>query len=155
MKLRLTQAGFETYSGQMGVVMFENGLSVGDVLPIDAVRISAAIGATWEDGTAANVGEMYLNSMDVPAHVGGGINSMTPPAPLEVSNEGVLTDASASVEAAPAGQVWTEEALAKVADEKGIAGLRAIGDPLGAKGTSIVGLIAEILKKQTAPSQSE
>lgn len=140
MKLRLTQAGFENYTGQMGVVWFENGLSTTDVKTIDGIRISAAIGAEWEDGSAANVGDMYLNNMDVPAHVG--------------MADGQVQDAVAPQEApqAPAaGVIYSESDLAKVADEKGIAGLREIGDPIGAKGTSIVGLIAEILKKQATP----
>jgi hypothetical protein len=147
MKLKLTQAGFETYTGQMGVVMFENGLSVGDVLPIDAIRISAAIGATWEDGSAANVGEMYLNNMHAPAHVGGDINEMSMPV-----EEAVKQDASApeGTEVVTEPTVYTEDSLAEVADKEGIAGLRTIADGLSVKGTSIVGLIAGILKAQAA-----
>lgn len=148
MKLKLTQAGFETYTGQMGVVMFEDGLSVGDVLPIDAIRISAAIGAQWEDGSAANVGEMYLNNMHSPAHVGGNdINEMSMP----------VEGASDKSESTPEGTqivleatVYTEDALAAVADKEGIAGLRTIADGLSVKGTSIVGLIAGIMKAQAA-----
>lgn len=137
MKLRLTQAGFEKYTGQMGVVMFENGLSVGDVLPIDAIRISAAIGADWEDGSAANVGDMYLNNMDAPAFVGRpDVERAT-----EVTPEAVKTSA-------PSGTAYSKDDLAKIADAEGIAGLRAIADPLGVKGTSIVGLIEAILKHQ-------
>jgi hypothetical protein len=147
MKLRLTQGGFENYTGQMGVVWFENGLSTTDVAPIDGIRISAAIGASWEDGTAANVGEMYLNHMDVPAFVGMADAAPQEQAPTQQSS---APDAPA---AAPT-TVYSEEELAKIADEKGIAGLRAIGDPLGAKGTAIVGLIAEILKKQGAKPQA-
>jgi hypothetical protein len=145
MKLRLTQGGFENYTGQMGVVWFENGLSTTDVLPIDGIRISAAIGATWEDGTAANVGDMYLNSMDVPAHVGmGTINTMSfePVAPVPQQSE---TKAVAS------GETYTEESLAKIADEKGITGIREVADQFGVKGTSIVGLIAAIMKAQAKP----
>ncbi len=140
MKLRLTQAGFETYTGQMGVVMFEAGLSVNDVLPIDAIRISAALGATWEDGSAANVGDMYLNNMHAPAFVGGGVNDMS--IPVEASEAGVQASG------VPGGTHYSQESLAKIADAEGISGLRAIGDAMGVKGTSIVGLIDAILKKQ-------
>lgn len=142
MKLRLTQAGFENYTGQMGVVWFENGLSTTDVKSIDGIRISAAIGAEWEDGSAANVGDMYLNNMDVPAHVGM--------AERPVEEQAAEPVSSVQASGVPGGAAYTEEDLAKIADEKGINGLRTIGDPLGAKGTSIVGLIAEILKKQGA-----
>ena len=137
MKLRLTQAGFETYTGQMGVVMFKDGLSETDVLPIDAIRISAALGADWEDGSPANVGDMYLNAMDAPAFVGNG------------TGEAVASPA-ADVQAlvVPGDVRYSAESLAKIADAAGIAGLRAIGDQFGIKGTSIVGLIEAILKQQ-------
>lgn len=148
MKLKLTQAGFETYTGQMGVVMFENGLSVGDVLPIDAIRISAAIGAQWEDGSAANVGEMYLNNMHSPAHVGGNdINEMS--MPVEGAAE-KNQSAPEGTEVVAETTIYTENSLAEVADKEGIAGLRTIADGLSVKGTSIVGLIAGILKAQAA-----
>lgn len=137
MKLRLTQAGFETYTGQMGVVMFKDGLSETDVLPIDAVRISAAIGADWEDGSPANVGDMYLNAMDAPAFVGGGVNELSVP-----------VEQSQPAQPADTGPRYTAEDLAKIADAEGIVGLRNLADPLGVKGTSIVGLIEAILKKQ-------
>lgn len=137
MKLRLTQAGFEKYTGQMGVVMFKDGLSEGDVLPIDAIRISAAIGADWEDGSPANVGDMYLNNMDSPAFVG------------RPEVEQAAEEKSEPVQApAPSGTTYTKDDLAKIADAEGIAGLRAIADPAGVKGTSIVGLIEAILKHQ-------
>lgn len=137
MKLRLTQAGFEKYTGQMGVVQFKDGLSEGDVLPIDAIRISAAIGADWEDGSAANVGDMYLNNMDVPAFVGRGTSEQS--APVEAPKVSVV---------AASGTTYAADDLAKIADEQGIAGLRGIAEPMGVKGTSIVGLIDAILKKQ-------
>jgi hypothetical protein len=139
MKLRLTQAGFENYTGQMGVVMFKDGLSEGDVLPIDAIRISAAIGADWEDGTPANVGDMYLNNMDAPAHVGGGV--------IHESDEVEQVEESAATQVV-AGTIYSKDDLAKIADADGIAGLRAIAEPMGVKGTSIVGLIEAILKQQ-------
>lgn len=157
MKLKLTQSGFETYTGQMGVVMFKDGLSEGDVLPIDAIRISAAIGADWEDGTPANVGEMYLNNMHAPAHVGGhdlnnDLNNMSMP----VEGAADKADKTAKIAATPEGTVveeatvYTKESLALIADESGISGLRTIADEMKVKGTSIVGLIDTILKAQAA-----
>jgi hypothetical protein len=148
MKLKLTQAGFETYTGQMGVVFFENGLSVNDVLPIDAIRIAAAVGAEWEDGSAANVGEMYLNNMHNPAHVGNDINTMSmpvegkeeQPAPKEDDGKTDTTSVQASH--------LTREELEAIADEKGIAGLREVAEPLKVKGTSIVALMDAIIKAQ-------
>jgi hypothetical protein len=147
MKLRLTQAGFENYTGQMGVVWFESGLSTTDVLPIDGIRISAAIGATWEDGSSANVGEMYLNNMNVPAYVGMADHQAKAPepvAPVETVKQALGVPDGGLV-------FYTENMLAKIADEQGISGVREVADKFGVKGTSIVGLIAAILKAQVKP----
>lgn len=67
MKLKLTGGGFENYTGQMGVVYFENGLSAYDVTPNDAIRIAGSIGAVWENGAPANVGDLYTQNMNTPA----------------------------------------------------------------------------------------
>ena len=141
MKLRLTEPGFATYTGQMGVVDFVDGLSIGDVLTIDGIRISAAIGAEWEDGSASNVGEMYLSAMDVPAHVG--TQDFKPVAAPEPEPERPI---KGSLDLAPPAEQYTRESLAAVADKSGIAGLREIADKLGIKGMSINGLIDSILK---------
>lgn len=145
MKLRLTQAGFENYTGQMGVVQFKDGLSESDVLPIDAIRIAAAIGAEWEDGSAANVGDMYLNNMHTPAYVG---MAEKPVEEVVVEAKTEQTETTAKPAAA-----FTQEELAQIADEKGIAGLREVADPLGVKGTSIVGLMEAIMKAQGIKAQ--
>ena len=132
----------------MGVVMFKDGLSEGDVLTIDAIRISAAIGAEWEDGTAANVGEMYLNNMHSPAHVGGyDINEMSMPVE-EPAKKAAQAPEGTEIVTEPTS--YTEDSLAAIADKEGIAGLRTVADSLSVKGTSIVGLIAGILKAQAA-----
>lgn len=143
MKLRLTQSGFEKYTGQMGVVMFKDGLSETEVLPIDGIRIAAAIGATWEDGSAANVGQMYLNNMDAPAFVGTGgegINAMS--MPIEGAEQQGGDKPSAG------NTRYTRKQLEAVADKSGTVGLREIAETLKVKGTSIVGLIETILKAQ-------
>lgn len=67
MKLKLKGGGFENYTGQMGVVFFENGLSKFDVNPNDAIRIAGSIGAEWENGEPANVGDIYTQNMNTPA----------------------------------------------------------------------------------------
>lgn len=139
MKLRLTAPGWQTYTGQMGVIFFENGLSVADVLPVDAVRVAGVIGAEWEDGRPANVSQIYLDNMQTEAAVLK--DNREPEAPVEPKKEEV---------AAPA-VTYTEEQLAEIADKQGIAGLREIAEPLGLKGNSIAGLISAILKAAGAP----
>lgn len=144
MKLRLTAPGWQTYTGQMGVIFFENGVSVTDVLAIDAVRVAGVIGAEWEDGTPANVSQIYLDNMQTEAAVAK--DNREPEATVEAK----LVDA-APVIADLMAPAYTEEQLAAIADKQGIAGLREIAEPLGVKGNSIAGLISSILKAAGAP----
>lgn len=153
MKLRLLQSGFETYTGQMGTVFFDNGLSTADVKPIDAVRMAAQFLCEWEDGTTASVAQSILDH----AHITTGM------LPVEQNADQALAQGVATangIDVVPAGpaatpvtpaapaKVHTEAELHAVADDKGIKGLREIAAPLGIKGNSIAELIAEILLKQ-------
>lgn len=135
MKLRLTAPGWKTYTGQMGVIFFEEGLSVSDVLPTDAVRVAGVIGAEWEDGTAANISQTYLDNMKTEAPMGA-VTTAVPEDEVE---------APQAVAEAPV-KSYTAEELAAVADKSGISGLREIAEPMGIKGNSIGKLIEAILK---------
>lgn len=141
MKLRLTAAGFESYTGQMGVIQFVDGVSTGDVLPVDAIRVAGIIGAEWEDGSPANVSQRYLDNM----HTQAPTDAEQRQADIADAPKTVDTD-EAKDKAELLGVTYTEEQLAEIADKQGIAGLREIADPLGIKGNSIAGLVAAILK---------
>lgn len=140
MKLRLTQKGFEHYNGQMGVIWFVDGLSTADVTNNDARRMSASMLCEWEDGTSANVAQALLDNAETKAPM------------FKVGAEQHDADAANKAEVAQLGSdkpktsKWAREELEKIADEKGIKGLRAIADPLGIKGASIRELIAELSK---------
>ena len=141
MKLRLTAPGWESYTGQMGVINFVDGVSESDVLPIDAVRVAGVIGAEWDDGSPANVGQLYLDNMHTEAKTSEEARQANDP------DEAKTIDPNeAKSKAELLGVSYTEDELAKIADEKGIAGLREIAEPLGIKGNSIAGLIAAIFK---------
>lgn len=145
MKLRLTAPGWETYTGQMGVMFFENGVSTADVLPLDAVRVAGVIGAEWEDGTPANVSQIYLDN----AHTAAPSEAAT-----EAWSEKVAETAVKLVETLETLRdikTYTEDELAAIADAKGVNGLREIATPLGVKSNSIRGLIDGILKAAGAP----
>lgn len=139
MKLRLTQEGFATYAGQMGVIFFEDGLSTADVAVRDAVRMSAVMGCEWEDGTPASVAQSILDN----AHT---------PAPMFVSGADGQHDPTTKYEgagmfsAAPVAPQFVEAELEALADKEGIKGLRVLADPLNIKGNSIKDLIAALLK---------
>ena len=143
MKLRLKQHGFETYTGQMGVIFFENGVSTTDVDPRDSVRMSAVMQCEWENGDASNVAQWLLDNAETAAPIlesHTGTESINP-APTDE----LPTDEQPAAEQPVSAPVYTEEQLAAIADEKGIAGLREIAEPMGIKNNSIRGLIADIL----------
>lgn len=155
MKVKLTQAGWETYTGQMGVVFFENGLSTKDVLPREAHRIAAAMQAEWEDGSTLSPSELILEHANTPAPVMP-LNVLSEPeepkaveqpsedeAVAELAAKGLLPPEFA-LEPAPERPIYTEAELAAVIDEKGIAGLREIATPLNIKGRSVNEILNEL-----------
>jgi hypothetical protein len=146
MKLRLTQPGFEDYNGQMGVVIYEAGISVGDVSVRDAIRISAALLCEWEDGSSPNIAQSILNNANTPAPI------------FKTGAEG-QHDLDAAKIGTVAQQVakpvskseFTVEGLGAIADAEGIKGLRKIADPLGIKSNSIAEMIDAIMR--STPTQ--
>lgn len=176
MKLRLTAKGFENFTGQMGVHYFKEGLSINDVLYADGIRIAAAIGAEWEDGSHANIGSIYSQNMHTPTptvlqqaaldkmrtetmvkDANQAIAQTTSVAEAQFKAEGINVPATAQPVAAdsvgavdqPVTQVdgvkYTRADLVAIADEKGLAGLRVVGEEVGVKSGSINGLIDAIL----------
>lgn len=148
MKIRLKQPGFETYSAQMGVHFFEDGLTTTDVKPSDAVRLAAQFLCEWEDGTPVSVAQSMLDH----AHM------TTTTMPREINADEALakqSDEAAERSAVEAksnalrdAKVYTREQLDAIADKEGIKGLRVIAAPMGIKGNAINELVAEILAKQ-------
>ena len=133
MKLKLTQSGYEKFTGQFGIVDFVDGVSVGDVNAREARNIAVSIGCEFEDGSSPNPAQILLNSMNDRA---GEVKPENKPEPA------VFVP-------------FTKEQLEKVADEKGIKGLRQLADPLKIKGTSIVELIKELLEYKPEPAKTE
>lgn len=150
MKLRITQKGFENYSGQMGMILFKDGVSVYDVKERDALRLSALFGCVWDNGEYVKVTKVevepsapvgrstFLAQTDGKKERVGGDDSDSA---IYYADNG-FSDADAPVQVT---KRYTLAELEKVADEKGIAGLREIAGPLGIRGTSINKLIDQIL----------
>lgn len=143
MKIRLTQPGFETYTGQMGTVFFEDGLTTTDVKHIDAVRIAAQFLCEWEDGTTASVAQSILDHAQA--------TTLSIPVEMNADQALALQAGTAGAEAQPepvGSKVYTEAELEEIADKAGIKGLREIGTVIGVKGNAIGELIKAILAKQ-------
>lgn len=148
MKLRITQKGFENYTGQMGMILFKDGISVYDVKERDALRLSALFNVTWETGE-------YVKVTKVEVEPSAPVGRETYIAPTSGEKEEVrgndgsvtfvdsdISDSAASVKVI---KRYTVEELEAIADESGIGGLRKIAGPLGIRGTSINGLIEQIM----------
>lgn len=63
MKLKLTQRGYETMTGLFGSNMFENGVSVEDIIPRDARNIAISIACEYEDGSNPNPAQALIDNM--------------------------------------------------------------------------------------------
>lgn len=147
MKLRLTQPGFETYTGQMGVLFFEDGASTADAKPNDARRMAATMLCEYEDGTSPSDTQAILDNMDTPAPVFAVGDA-------EHDRVANATETVRQMDAdKPLTSGYTQEQLGAIADKDGIGGLRKIAEPMGIKGNSITGLIDAILKSQAALPQ--
>lgn len=141
-KLRLIGRGFENYTGAIGVVNFVDGLSTTTPHQMDVNRLTCTIGARWDDGSPSGVGERY----EAMRNVGAPTDEQVKAAAAKVQE----------VQKQEVGQRYTAQELAAIADAKGIAGLREVGETLGVKGKSIKELIEGILKVAGAePAQEE
>lgn len=147
MKLRLTQPGFETYTGQMGVIFFEDGLSTADVREIDAIRMAAVMLCEREDGSSPSIAQSILDNAHTAAPIfEAGASEHDHEAKMNASVAAVVAPNSD----VPRTSVMTAAQLHAIADKDGIKGLRLIGDALNIKSNSIREMIDAILKAQPA-----
>ena len=135
MKVRLTQPGFQKYTGQMGVVFFQDGLSTDHVAERDAIRMAAVMNCEWENGSNLSPSQHVINTLKNSAPVLKTaevvVDEVTPPTESEQPPTETLK--------------WTREELEALADAQGIQGLRQIADPAGIKGRSITEMIEAIV----------
>ena len=157
MKLKITQPGWEGYTGQLGMAFFKDGVSIADVPKLVARRLAGVVGCVWEDGTNPSVTQDEL-TRDVPAP--DVVTTIPAPAPepapalmpVEAPNATVETQPSEFIQpvdpsalTVPTAAIYTKEELEAIADAEGIVGLRAIADPLDIKSNSISALITAMV----------
>lgn len=178
MFIKITQPGWETYNSDLGTVQFENGRSVTEVSRMEALRLGAFVTVQECDADGNELGQIspavdVLRTSKISATVTAGLERVqTQPSdtpeietivveetPEEIRLREVRTlqaqseaagrhiaDVAAAPVLAPA-VAHTPESLEVIATKDGINGLRAIA-PAGVKGTSIKGLMTEILAAQ-------
>ncbi len=135
--LKMTQPGWETYTGPLFGVNFENGRSTTIVDPGTAGRIASIVAVENDDGKNPSPSQAILDNGAKPAVL----------ADLDVvpkDNRGPVVRPD---------EVYTREQLEELADKHGITALRTIGDRMGVKGVSIVKLIESIMAWQAAHLQ--
>lgn len=132
MKIKLVQPGWETFSDYLGYTLFKDGTSVEEVSPAEAARLASIVSIETLDGKNPSPAQKILDNWSAPM--------------------AVATTQTADTAAAPAvHKSWTASELEAIADEKGIKGLREIGDALGVKGTGIADLVAKIVDATKQP----
>lgn len=146
-RVRIVKAGWETFSGHFAGQKFVNALSVDKLPQITIDRIAALIQIVGEQDEEVGV---LVRSEEASQ------TELAVQAPLQTLEEN-LAAAVASVEPIIEGDrvIYPHDVLLAIADKKGIAGLREIGDPLGVKGRAIPDLIAAILQAQDQVSNLE
>lgn len=152
MKLKIISPEFSHYTGHFGTVLFQDGVSVGDVSSAEA-RVIAAITTVVDAETGARVGDVELWSTsqtktaevyNYPTVAQRKAMQASSGAPAPQTAVAAVVAAAASVAAV----VHTVESLSAVADAKGIKGLREIGDTFGVKANTTAKLIDAILAAQ-------
>ncbi|MEZ2310753.1 hypothetical protein AB6809_29335 [Paraburkholderia sp. RCC_158] len=134
MKIKLVQKGWESYTGNFGGVNFAAGESVSDVAESDARRLANIVRIDRLDGTNPSSSQVALDSKCISMSVLGTDPTTGTPKPV---------------------LQFSVEQLEHIAGEKGIKGLREIGDVYGVKATGIAELIKLILNAQAAKAAGD
>lgn len=149
MKLKITEQGWENFSGNLGITVFENGVSLYDVPQTEINVISGNIRVVNFENDE-NVGVLELNA-DLQNKPCSSHNLQTWE---EILNEQASPSAKPVKAVQTAADKYTQEELEAIADKSGIAGLREVCDKIGVKGTSIVGLINGVIAMQNPPQNA-
>lgn len=142
MKIRIDEVGYENYTGQLGMVDFVDGVSVNEVSQSELNRMAVVIRVVNVESE-----EQVGSLVDMQKN-----NDYTFPVEEVLVNipepEQAPADSQAPADDTAGKAIYSREQLEALADKEGIAGLREVAETFGVKGTSIVGLIQEILDAQ-------
>lgn len=164
-KVRIVQAGMQTYTGYIRGTRFINGESVDAMSVRDALRLGAACQVQDLEGRV--ISPNYMEFEDANEITGMDVTPPTSKTVVEQAAEAAHAEEVQAEEGSEASEEvdevvdfydpneehaeahkWTLEALERIADAEGIHGLREIGEEFGVKDRSIDGLIKEIMKAQ-------
>lgn len=151
-KVKLTMKGFEDYTGAIGSYIFTNGISDEMSVP-DAERMAGAMSVRLViDGEVTDINpsitQKLIDIKDASAPV-----TPTPVFGSVETPQEEPTDAPSV--AAPLSYDFTKESLEKLADAGGIPALREIANQYDVRGTSIIGLINDLVAKKALFGESQ
>lgn len=140
-KIKLLQPNYTDFTGHLGLTEFVDGVSVNYISDTEVTRLLALWDCeAFDDETPEpelhnTVPSWHEDEYGNRTYVKDGV-------PMGVSEveESVITVAD------QVDGIYTKEMLIEIADEKGIAGLRELAEPLGIKGNSIAVLIDRLLE---------
>jgi hypothetical protein len=145
--LKITQTGWEGFTGDLGFVEFKDGVSVEPLTDRQAAQISAAVLCVTVDEKGNEEGQHGI-ATDM---IGGVTLSVDPVEELRRAKPGdlIAERRKAVVDSEkPPTKIYEREELEAIAEDKGINGLREIGSSWGARERSIAALIDAIMKAQ-------
>lgn len=142
MKIRITQAGFERFTGDFGVIAFVDGVSAGDVSGVEIDRLAASIGIVdAETGEPIGVANRIVTHHADTAPVLGRL-----PTAAELEGEPEPAAPAPVDDGMPT--FHTAEELGALADAGGIKAVREVAAKWDVRGKAIAELIGEILDAQ-------
>lgn len=149
--LKIVSKGWAGYNGQLNIITFKDGISTEPVIRRVADRIAACVQVVEcdadgnEGAEAVNVGVQH-RLIDETASRAPIAKPLATQTEADKQMEARLDAARALT--APIDSLFTREDLEKIADEKGIKGLRDVADAWSVKGRGIPELIEKVLAQQ-------
>lgn len=147
--IRILTKGWETFTGDIGQIHFENGVSKEAIAEVYVNRVAAQLHVVDAE-TGEQVGPVARMQ---------GCKTLVAPVEVKtkVATEAQIAQMQNSDQTAPEMNddgfiLYSEAQLGEIVDKQGIDGLREIAIPLGVKGRSINDLIAAILRAQDVVS---
>jgi hypothetical protein len=128
-KVRITVPGWDRFTGLLGVIPFEDGVSTRELIPQEKSRLGAILGIEDVDGGQVGAGVDMAKIYNVSAEV-----KPVEPKPVAPKPEKVLQ--------------YNREKLEAIAEEGGIKAIREIAAKFDVKGVEISKIIDEVIEAQ-------
>lgn len=145
--LKIVQAGYENYTGPIGAYEFSDGVSTVMIPRVDRDRLATAF--QFVEFTEAGVDEVDAGVAARMLRDGHEMAAEMAKLERQTDEEKAVEDATVALQAPDfVPTIYSREELEKIADKKGINGLRDIAEPWNVKHRSILPLIALIEQAQ-------